>query len=359
MSDVCPEPYDQYRCEAVMSAWSGASYDHARDRLIVWGGGHADSFYNNVFVFDVGPMTWSRLTELPAGATGETATPAMWDNLAETCGYYPSVEALDIPTEDIVDGYIDPAVCHRPDIEAQLDLQQPRSSHTYGKSVYLPTTDELFYLGGGYFPGAQTTSPWGFRYSFATGSWSETAERPGFMGRGMAAVDAVGDVWYAVDGGGPFARYRPADDAWDTFGPLNYDVRGVGDVDRERNRFWVLQDQSEAVPVRGFDLSNQALLDSQDPFEDIETSGDLPPRGNRVGFVYADDLDVFAAWVGGRDVYMLDPETTTWTHHIGEGDDPTAPAVNGTYGRWRYSTKRSVFVLVNDTTGGVFLYKPA
>jgi hypothetical protein len=56
---------------------------------------------------------------------------------------------------------------------------------------------------------------------------------------------------------------------------------------------------------------------------------------------------------------MLDPETRAWTHHVGDGDEPTPPASNGTYGRWRYSTKRGVFVLVNDTTGGVFLYKPA
>lgn len=358
MADVCPEPYDSYNCESVMLAWSGAAYDHGRDRMIVWGGGHADSYYNNVFVFDLGPMTWTRLTELPEGANGDAPTQAMLDSRVETCGYYPSVDALEIDEADLVGAYLDPDVCHRPDIEAQLDLQQPRSSHSYGKPAYMPTVDAFLYLGGGYFPGAQSTSPWGFRYSFTDGTWSETARRPGFMGRGIAAVDAVGDVWYASDDTGRFARYRPDDDAWDTYGSLNYDIRGVGDIDRSRNQFWVLQDESQDVLLRGFDLDDEASLNAADPFTDIETTGEVPPQGNRVGFVYADDLDLFAAWVGGRDVYTLDPATRVWTHHVGTGDEPTPPAGNGTYGRWRYSTKRNVFVLVNDTTGGVFIYKP-
>ena len=228
MSDVCPEPYDAYYCQNVMAAWSGAAYDHGRDRMIVWGGGHSDSFYNNLFVFDLGPMTWSRQTQLPAGATGDAPTMAMMDYRPETCGYYPRVEAMDLAEADIVAGYIDPAVCHRADIEAQLDLQQPRASHTYGKPAYLPSVDELFYLGGSYWPGAQTTSPWGFRFSFASGTWSETAPRPGFFGRGVTAVDANSDAWFANDGGGPLARYRPMDDAWDTYGVSELRCRRFG-----------------------------------------------------------------------------------------------------------------------------------
>lgn len=358
MVDACPEPLDHYRCETVMSAWSGASYDHGRDRMLVFGGGHSDSYYNNIFAFDLGPMTWTRLTELPAGADGHTPTPAMMDGRAESCGYYPSVAALTIAPEDMNGDYIDASLCHRADILAQLDTQQPRSSHTYGKPVYLPTQDAFFYLGGGYFPGAQTSSPWGFRFDFATGTWSESAVRPGFMGRGMAAIDAAGDAWYATDDGGPFVRYRAADDAWDTYGSLNYDVRGVGDIDRTRNRFWLLLDNGDPTLVRGFELDDIAHLMSSDPYVDVATTGDAPTPGNRVGFVYADGLDRFAAWNGGADVYLLDPSTQVWTHQTGGGDLPPPPLTNGTYGRWRYSTTRGVFVLANDVDSGVYLYKP-
>jgi hypothetical protein len=358
MSDVCPEPYHSYFCNSVMIAWSGAAYDHGRDRLLVWGGGHADSYYNNIFAFDLGEMQWSRLTEMPRGTPGDAAPAAFDDIRPETCGYYPSVETLDIAPGDLKGNYIDPDKCHDAHIISQLDLQQPRSSHSYGKPVYLPTVDAFFYSGGAYYPSAQTSSRWGFRYSFASGLWSESAPRPGNPGRGMAAVDAVGDVWYVTDDGGPVMRYRPAGDEWDAYGALNYDVRGVGDIDRVRNQFWLVQDTGQMPLVRGFDLDDEAKLMSADPYIDVETAGDLPPQGNRVGFVYADGMDVFAAWTGGRDVYFLDPETRVWTRRTGGGDEPTAPAQNGTYGRWRYSTARKVFVLVNDTLTSVYIYKP-
>lgn len=359
MSDVCPEPYHSYFCGSVMKAWSGAAYDHGRDRMLVWGGGHSDSFYNNIFAFDLGDMQWSRLTEMRPGTLGDTPPKGFKDIRPESCGYYPSGEALEFADEDLKGAYLDPEVCHRDDIAAQLDPQQPRSSHSYGKPVYMPTVDEFFYLGGAYYPSAQTWSPWGFRYSFASESWSESAPRSGGPGRGMAAIDAAGDVWYATDAGGLFMRYRPVDDAWDTFGTLNSDVRGVGDIDRVRNQFWIVQDTGREPLVRGFDLGDNEKLNSADPYIDIATSGDLPPQGNRVGFVYADGMDAFAAWSGGRDVHLLDPESRVWTRYTGDGDEPTAPASNGTYGRWRYSITRKVFVLVNDTTGGVFIYKPA
>lgn len=359
MSQICPLPYNAGDCRAVVGAWSGATYDQGRDRMIVWGGGHADSYYNNVFVFELGPMQWDRLTELPEGADGAEPTAAMMDIRLETCGYYPSVETLTIDPADVVNGYLDPAVCHRADIEAQLDLQQPRSSHTYGKPVYMPNQDAMFYLGGGYFPSAQSTSPWGFSYSFATGLWSESAPRPaGLMGRGQAATDAAGDVWYATDAGGPLVRYRPADDAWDTYGPLNYDLRGVGDIDRVRNDFWILQNDTQDVPLRRIDLDDQALINSDDPYEDIPLTGDSPPGGTKVGFVYADGLDRMVAWVEGPDVYFLDPQTQAWTHFVGSGDAPTVPQTNGTFGRWRYSDTRGVFVLVNHVDEAVYLYKP-
>jgi hypothetical protein len=357
MKDVCPPPYHAFFCQTVMTAWSGAAYDAGRDRLLVWGGGHSDSFYNNIFAFDLGRMTWSRLTEMPQGATGQQPTDAMNDGRLETCGYYPRAP-ITIDPADLQGLYLDPAHCHRPDIEAQLDLQQPRSTHSYGKPVYLPTIDALFYSGGEYYPGAQTYSPWGFRYSFKTKNWSETAIRPGFTGRGMAAVDAHGDAWYITSDGGPVARYRPAENAWDTFGPINYDVLGVGDIDRKRNQYWFLQDVGRSPPVRGYDLNNEFKLSSRTPHADIPTSGEVPPQGQRSGFVYADNRDEFVAWVGGREVYFLNPTTRRWRRAVGTGDEPTAPIPNGTFGRWRYSAKRGVFVLVNGTEQNVYLYKP-
>jgi len=92
---------------------------------------------------------------------------------------------------------------------------------------------------------------------------------------------------------------------------------------------------------------------------EVTGSGDVPEglSGNP-GFVYADRIDRFAAWSGGRTVWLLDPSTDTWKRIEGTGDDPGAAQKNGTFGRWRYSPGRNVFVLVNSTTANVFVFKP-
>ena len=48
---------------AVMSACGGGTLDTARDRLLVWGGGHGDYAGNELCAFDLATLQWSRLTE--------------------------------------------------------------------------------------------------------------------------------------------------------------------------------------------------------------------------------------------------------------------------------------------------------
>ncbi len=43
---------------------------------------------------------------------------------------------------------------------------------------------------------------------------------------------------------------------------------------------------------------------------------------------------------------------------MGTGDVPTPGALNGTFGRFRYSPVRNVFIAVNSTEENVFIYKP-
>ena len=77
---------------------SGAAYDTVRDRLVVFGGGHADSADNALYVFDLNTLQWSRLND-PALRTDPTDT-------LQATGYYP-------------------------DANGQPDLQQPRAGHSY------------------------------------------------------------------------------------------------------------------------------------------------------------------------------------------------------------------------------------
>ena len=49
--------------EGIMSLWSGGTYDTKRDRLIVWGGGHMGYGGNEVYVFDINTLQWTRLND--------------------------------------------------------------------------------------------------------------------------------------------------------------------------------------------------------------------------------------------------------------------------------------------------------
>ncbi|MFN4116634.1 MAG: InlB B-repeat-containing protein, partial [Inhella sp.] len=113
LGDACPEPYQGYYCSSVVKAWSGGAYDERRDRLIVYGGGHSDSYYNNLFSFDLASMRWERLNEMGGGATGVQPGRG-WTVIAlETCGFYPKGDPV-IPDSALLlpgKSYVDPAKC--------------------------------------------------------------------------------------------------------------------------------------------------------------------------------------------------------------------------------------------------------
>src|SRR5215831_9989661 len=93
---------------------SGAAYDTVRDRLVVFGDGHADSADNALYVFDLNILQWSRLND-PALRTDPTDT-------LQATGYYP-------------------------DANGQPDLQQPRAGHSYNLLQYVPALDRVCTFG--------------------------------------------------------------------------------------------------------------------------------------------------------------------------------------------------------------------
>lgn len=363
MRDVCPAPLSTSNCDMVQAGWSGAAYDTRRERVIVFGGGHGDSYYNNVFVFDLGSMAWSRLTELPAGATSKAPTPEMKIIAFESCGYYPTTP-LELAPADLSGNYLRTELCDRADVAAALDWQQPRSSHTYGKLAYDAARDRFCYWGGGTYPSAQAFTPWPQCFSFTTGKWERLGRRPaGLNGRGTTAIDAAGASWYLSDDTGPIARFTgEGAGTWTTFGAVNYDAVGTADVDRRRNHLWLMRSSGvKTSPEAGlyrYDLNDldRLAMSRGDP-DRLEGSGDWPTRSGRPGFVYADARDRFFGWSGGLDVFSLDPTTVAWTRLAGTGDDPGLELANGTYGRFRYSARYDVLVLVNGADRDVHVFK--
>lgn len=350
MREVCPAPYVSGTCRAVQSAWSGGSYDTRRDRLVVFGGGHADSFYNQLFVFDLGQMKWHRMTEMPAGATSSTPTSEMNYVPIEPCGYYPKAP-LAVPAELLnpAGTYIRHEACDLPEISALLDDQQPRSSHTYSKCVYDALEDRFCYLAGAYYRSAQSMGRRVPCFSFKTGLWSRVADIPKGS-RGASAVDAQGHFWSLPNETGRLYEYVPSSNTWVSHVSYAHTTGYLtGDVDRKRHHLLVMSNAG----VRRFDLNAP-----EQPGVVLATTGPAAPSVGHGGFVYADALDRFVAWSGGSEIYLLDPATLVWTRRDAEGTAPGPQLNNGTYGRFRYSPLRGVFVLANGADANVFVYKP-
>ena len=90
--DPCPMRNCSYSAVegqgAVMDDWSGGAYDTVRDRLIVWGGGHGGYAGNEIYVFDLNQLKWSRITEpsdppgkdVPYAPDGSPGTPTITCN---------------------------------------------------------------------------------------------------------------------------------------------------------------------------------------------------------------------------------------------------------------------------------------
>ncbi len=164
--------------------------------MLVFGGGHTDSWYNNIFVFDLSTLKWSRVTEMPTGVTGNTYPSHWYDFRPETCGFMPKNTMTVTP--DIVNGnYFFPNKCFVEPIVSQLDYQQPRSAHTYGELFMDTTNDRFCSVASSYWPSGQAGSQVVHCYNFQTGLWSRAADRPQNVGagRGNTAIDATGNIW--------------------------------------------------------------------------------------------------------------------------------------------------------------------
>jgi MYXO-CTERM domain-containing protein len=78
------------------------------------------------------------------------------------------------------------------------------------------------------------------------------------------------------------------------------------------------------------------------------------------GLEYDPTIQELVAWADGTTVYSLNVPTLVWTAHPPAQTNtvtPTARNGNGTFGRFRYSPIRNVYVLVNNVDEDVFVYK--
>lgn len=323
LESVAPKVSPGGKLASVVAAWSGGALDTKRQRMLIWGGGHSNYAGNEVYAFDLQRFQWARLSE-PSSANDSKES------------LYP-------------DG-------------------QPRSRHTYNYIEYVPQWDRLVSFGGsGPWPrgGGEFTRDIS-EFDFTSNRWV-TGRRPAVPGGGkmIAAIaradPASGDVYFIPGGRGSLLRFDPNKESWHGGWGRGYlTAHATGAIDPERRLF-------VAVGIGNKENARQAWLwDLRMPAQPTDlrpvTSGPTDvERAIAPGFVYHPPSQRFVAWMGGTDLYTLDPASWRWEKVSAAADnavDPGSPSRRGTYGRFQYVPRLDAFVLVNSVSQNVYMIRP-
>lgn len=316
LADVCPPngfAGSAYRfadsCRYVTEAWNSAVLDKARNRLIIWGGGHADYLGNELYALELDTLRIKRLTDpgLPV----------------------------------VMDG------CE----EAVAGGSQPNARHTYDGIAYLEHVDRMFVVGGSLsWCGFFSQGTWTF--DFSTNKW----ERRSPSGRHPRAVPGIVSAYdpntrrvFVHDDTNLYSyefesdRYRHL--AGDN--PIDYHMTGVVAV--ARRKFVIVG----AGQVYVYDIGPRSWYTRRTL---RTTGGEAIVNSIYPGVAYDPTTERIVAWNGGDSVYSLDLDTGTWTATTFPGG-PGKALDNGTFKRWSYSVASGMFVLVNSMRGNAWAFR--
>jgi hypothetical protein len=333
MRQVCPDRGDE-NCANAIEAWSGGAYDPVNNRMLVFGGGHADYSGNELYAFDVGTLEWSLLTE---------PSPAEYMN-----------------QDPLPDG-------------------QPVSRHSYDGLQVITHANRFFAFGGSRWQdGGGTHITWTFDQEALTWHNMEPADEPGFSNccDDASAYDpATGRVFMHITKALVSYDYdenRYAMLADFGYPPLWPRYEAWGDkrclIDTTRHLLWCFGDglvmvydidanefvTDDWVTTGGAPYTNADQVSSY-PDQIIETTGGEVITASGPAVDYDPVTDDLVAWVGGG-AWVLDLDTREWTQGTSTGA-AEVPSPRGTYGRWRYIPRANVFILVNSVDANVYFYK--
>jgi hypothetical protein len=323
--DPCPNKGCSYSGSGgqamVIGAWSGGAFDTKRDRLIVWGGGHSDYAGNEVYTFDLATQTWRRESEPALDVSGGSGT-----------GEYAMVNGL----------------------------PQPRGRHTYEFIEYMASIDRFcsFGFASPYPDGGQGGSRT-HCFDFDLKKWERKAVPAGWGLGALSAYDPVtGHGWvkgtdshsflceFMGDSGAAGTWVKRSSDSGDFF----YKYALTMDIDPVARKlvavgggevwYWDISNTGKVTQTLTTTTGATGLVGANDP-----------------GFAYDPVTGKILGWSSGQTVYSLDVPSKTWTSVSASGANPGSPNSNGTYGRFRYSSSKNVFVVVNSASANVFIYK--
>jgi hypothetical protein len=326
---------------SVTTGWNSGVYDTQRDRLVLWGGGHAGYGGNELYAFDIATLQWIRINEPSQLTAGDFST-----------------------TQSPNDAYYNDGT--------------PSQRHTYDSLVYAANVDRFFATSVGAHFGDYTLN---FHeidsFDFDSKTWktdwvSRTAVSNNDDGSPLGVISvydpATGMIWsHTTLARSRLGRFDPnaagGKGEWKLYGSSIYlDLYSKATIDTKRHRMVTLGTYSDQYPqLLVWDLNNP-----QDAPTKPTTSGDATGKSLELakgpGFEYDPVSDRYVAWYGGTDVYLLNPDTWVWTR-VTPAATNTVPASklqregSGTYGRFRYIPSKNAFIVVNSTFENVFFYK--
>jgi hypothetical protein len=285
----------------VIAAWGGGALDTKRSRLILWGGGHADYYGNELYAFDVATLAWSRVTD-------PTINPVM-------------------------------------DQEVNPD-GTPNSRHTYGGLAYIAHADR--FLGqAGSLAGvgfAKCDKTWTF--DFDAKKWSDR-NPPSTSGGGFGvhcSYDPASKKLWWGNGSGLWSYDYDAN-TWTQHNGDGFYYQ-TSTIDTKRGLLMVLgQGALLAYDIKNGNFTKQTWA---------TTGGSAIIAAGNPGVDYDPTLDRLVAWAGGTP-YILNPDTKVWT--TGTATGAPGAGSNGIYGRWRYVPSVNAFVVVTGADDNVYFYK--
>jgi hypothetical protein len=328
---TCTQPAgDSAGCERVTD-FSGSAYDSVHNTHLMFGGGHATTFTDTLFVFSADTLTWTEQYPPTPCTSGMSSgnydhTRAAW--ISGSSGPYP----------------------------------RPISRHTYDENVVAENTGEFIVMM--YPNGAGNTCP-GYEvysdariahFNFTTNSWSFS---PNVIGDGFGGVIGVnGTAEYDPVSGnvvllGRYGLwlYNPVTKteiiALDNYNQSTFDNTNMAYAAHlvyfpPNQRFYYFA--KDGGPV--YELILNRTNPSSSTVTQLTTSGTQP--NGEFGYDYDTVNKVIGGGVSNNTFYTFDPTTRTWSSQVMRGGTPGDMA----YHALSYDRVNNVFIFIDAGTAG-------
>ena len=282
--------------------------DTARNRLLIWGGGHNDYWGNEMYALDLGALTIQRIVD-PSAQT-----------IASNCN-------------------------------SALPDGSPTSRHTYDGLTYIPHADRMFSVGGSKAPcGYGESASW--TYDFTASKWQMMMANsaPTTPYGTMAEYDPATRLVFVKDMYS-FYSYSLETNKYTKLNTVdqNVDYHLSATIDTKRRKFVMIGDGVQVIDLSTYKMTTIATSNAPG----FVTSKASPGVG------YDAIADRIVAWHGGGDVYALDLDSGVWTQVATNSGPSASPQGNGTFGRWGYVPQYRVFALINDIDQNAWVFRLA